>query len=328
MSEQEIFVLAATMFGGLLLWLIGGRLLRAGCVICGFLIGGLIGLIISEAAFQSGEGFYLLVLTLGGAVAGALLAGLLFRFWMALSMAILLGIVLPTLITVIYLGAGPPIHHGVVGPANWEQTARAGMDQLEEQGVVEDSQDMITNFQRGFEQFQAMVDNAKSEVKYNEETGKLNIDSMNHSSEEAQTLNEPTGEDRVHDAAGELVDDIKEHGSHLLGVGGEWIQATIQDFSEWWNQQESWLKTRLFIAGVAGVIIGLALGLLLPYIAAMIQTAIVGSMLILQPVFLFAAYMLPEQQEYLPHTWDQYLLWVAGMSVVGIGVQLFLTRRK
>ncbi|XAL99376.1 hypothetical protein OT109_17570 [Phycisphaeraceae bacterium D3-23] len=89
--------LIGAMVLGLVLWLLGGKLMKAAMVIAGLLLGLYGGLLLS--GFASSAGF-VGVLTVGMAIAGALAAALLFRVWMAVSTAMLFAIVVPAAVLV------------------------------------------------------------------------------------------------------------------------------------------------------------------------------------------------------------------------------------
>ena len=99
-------LLAGGLVLGLVLWLFGGRLASKGVMLTGFVLGGLGAM--GAAALWTREGPWLLGLGIGGAVAGVLLAWLLFRVWVALSAAVLLALVVPAA-TLVWDGAGPAI---------------------------------------------------------------------------------------------------------------------------------------------------------------------------------------------------------------------------
>ncbi|MEO1237512.1 MAG: hypothetical protein AAFX76_12060, partial [Planctomycetota bacterium] len=104
---------------GLVLWAFGGRMAKKGVMLSGFVIGGLgaaalaaglapgstaggveavggeAGEAVADAVTTSGGGLWVLAIGIGGAIAGVLLAALLFRFWMAGTAAVLLGLVVP-----------------------------------------------------------------------------------------------------------------------------------------------------------------------------------------------------------------------------------------
>jgi uncharacterized protein YcfJ len=89
---------------GLILWLMGRKLARPACIISGLVLGGLAGFAIANRL--SDQGSYVLPLTLGAAIAGALLAALLFRVWMGLSCAVLLALVAPAA-SLVWQGSTP-----------------------------------------------------------------------------------------------------------------------------------------------------------------------------------------------------------------------------
>ncbi|MEM9416713.1 MAG: hypothetical protein AAGA29_14735 [Planctomycetota bacterium] len=89
--------LLGAMVLGLVLWLLGGKLMKAAMVIAGLLLGLYAGVLLS--GFASSAGF-VSVLTIGMAIAGALAAALLFRVWMAVSTALLFAVVVPAAVLV------------------------------------------------------------------------------------------------------------------------------------------------------------------------------------------------------------------------------------
>ena len=112
--------LGVAMVVGLVLWAFGGRLAKNGVMLTGFVAGGLgaaalaAGLSVggSAGAEESGgganHGLWILGIGIGGAIAGVLLAALLFRFWMAGMTAVLLAAVVP-IAAMIWEGNGPPL---------------------------------------------------------------------------------------------------------------------------------------------------------------------------------------------------------------------------
>ncbi|MEM9419836.1 MAG: hypothetical protein AAGA25_12420 [Planctomycetota bacterium] len=109
---------------GLVLWLFGGRLAEKGAMLTGFVLGGLgaaalaaglsSGAVPAEGAAEevvqqtSNNGLWVLAIGIGGALAGVLLAWLLFRFWMAATAAFLLALVVP-IVAMIWTGNPPPM---------------------------------------------------------------------------------------------------------------------------------------------------------------------------------------------------------------------------
>lgn len=93
---------AAMVVVGLILWLMGGAVARGACVISGLVLGGVVGWLIG--ASLADQGAYVLPLVLGGSIIGALLAGLLFRVWVAIVGAAVLALVVP-IASLIWQGA-------------------------------------------------------------------------------------------------------------------------------------------------------------------------------------------------------------------------------
>lgn len=89
---------------GLLLWLVGGRVVRPGCAVVGLLVGG-IGTFLIRGELD-GQGASLLWLIVGS-MTGFLLATALFRIWVAVSCALLLALLIPVT-SLVWEGVAPP----------------------------------------------------------------------------------------------------------------------------------------------------------------------------------------------------------------------------
>lgn len=83
---RQVLLIAAVLVG-VSLWLLGRRVVRPACAMCGLVLGGLAA---SAMAQELGQGSYMLFALIGGAIVFGLLAWLLFRLWMGLSCAVLL----------------------------------------------------------------------------------------------------------------------------------------------------------------------------------------------------------------------------------------------
>lgn len=314
-SYFDLLLLIVMIVAGLLLWLMGGRLVRGACIVSGLIIGGLVGLVISEAVFQSGEGYYLAILTLGGAVAGALVAGLLFRFWMAFAGAVVFGVLFPSLAMVVFAVPGPELTHDVNEAIDWKTKAQEILnpqtdDASGSSGFLPDEQGILDEVNKQLEKANVNID-------VNDQGVQIKRD------EDAEARDS----DVIHDEASKFVSAMSESGQHMLGFMGHWVGEVVESQRAWWTQLDSSLRNRMILAAIAGVIFGLIVGLLFPSFAAALQTVVVGSILVLQPLFLLWAYYLPEQSAWLPQTWGSYVFWLLGASLVGVGVQLLLTRR-
>lgn len=318
-SYFDLLLLMVMIVAGLLLWLMGGRLVRGGCIVSGLIIGGLVGLVISEAVLQSGEGFYLAILTLGGAVAGALVAGLLFRFWMAFAGAVVFGVLFPSVAMVVFAVPGPEVTHDLNSAIDWKAKAREILNQSGET----DASDSSTGNSL-LPDKEGILDELNEKLK--QADIKINVDDQGVHLEHGDAANDQS-EDVLHDEASRLVAAMNQSSHHLLGIAGQWVGEIVDSQRAWWTQLDSSLRNRMILAAIAGVIFGLVVGLLFPTFAAALQTVVVGSILVLQPVFLLWAYYMPDQSAWLPQTWGSYVFWLLGASLVGVGVQLLLTRR-
>ena len=96
--------LAVVAVAGAVLWLAGGRLARAGVAVGGFLLGGVLATSVA-ASLEPGAG-WVLGIGVGGALAGTLLAFLLYRLWVGLLAGALLAAVVPA--ALLLWGVDPP----------------------------------------------------------------------------------------------------------------------------------------------------------------------------------------------------------------------------
>ncbi len=241
-----VIVLVAAVVIGLGLWLTGRKLARPACVLGGALAGALLGLAISEAlGAERSIPVYLVV----AAILGGLMAAFLFRFWMALSLALLLGLVAPAA-SLVWMGASPP------------EAAQAPTS-------VED----------------LMIDTSSS------------------------------------DAAQRSIEDIWQK---LQGV----YRQQFDLIASWWQSLASRGRNIVIVAATLGLAVGLAIGLLRPYLAASIQSAFVGGGLWLAGGRSLLAIYLPDQTAWLPVGLRAWLLALAVVTAVGILIQTWLWRRR
>lgn len=105
------------MTAGVLVWLAGGKLLKPAMVLGGLVLGLAIGGLLSP--FIESTVFFI-VFVLGLGIVGAVLAGLTFRLWMALSAAVLLATVVPA---AMLIWQDTPTNQ-ITGPGDTEQRAQ------------------------------------------------------------------------------------------------------------------------------------------------------------------------------------------------------------
>lgn len=321
-SYFDLLVLVIMIVSGLMLWLAGGKLAKLGCIASGMIVGGLVGLVISEAVMQSGEGFYLAILTLGGAVAGAMVAGLLFRFWMAFSSAVVFGVVAPSVAMVVFAVPGPQVTHDVNAVIDWKAKARHILGESStDDAPASDAGSSLLPDKEG------IMSDVKDAIKSSGVKLDVDGDGVHLTHGEDGAGDDANARDMIHERAGQLVDAVNARGQHMLGFIGRWVRETVESQRAWWFELDASLRNRMILAALAGIIFGLVAGLLYPTFAAALQTVTVGSLLVLQPVFLLVAYYLPDQSTWLPHTWGSYVFWIIGASLVGVVMQMFVTRR-
>jgi hypothetical protein len=92
------WLLGLAIITGLLLWLLGGVMAKAGCVMAGLVLGGLGAATLAVSATGQGQAGWVAGVSIGGAIAGALLAFLLFRFWVGITTGIVLALAIPIVV--------------------------------------------------------------------------------------------------------------------------------------------------------------------------------------------------------------------------------------
>ncbi|MEM6458970.1 MAG: hypothetical protein AAF710_06225 [Planctomycetota bacterium] len=290
-------LLALGLLVGLVLWAFGGRLAQKGVMLTGFFAGGLgaaalaAGLTenpgaaaeLSEATGQavenSGGGLWVLGIGIGGAVAGVLLAWLLFRFWMGATAGALLAAVVP-LAALVWQGPG-------AGP-----TLTA----------VQETQDVTLEALGAGES-----DPAAEAIRRRLAGG---------TPDEAAAAEEPVAGDALFDR-GRFVD----------GLASVWARQ-VEEVKRWWSELPA--GTRRFLVAGAGVggAVGVVLGLVLPGVAASLQSAMVGSVLLLACGRGLLLAFVPGVGGVLPDSWRGVLLTLGLITLLGVLIQWTLRKRK
>lgn len=101
-------LMGLSLVAGLVLWAFGGRLARKGVMLSGFVLGGLASMALAAGITTEGQGLWVIGLGMVGAIAGVLLAWLLFRLWMGLTAGLLLAATVPVA-AMIWQGITPPL---------------------------------------------------------------------------------------------------------------------------------------------------------------------------------------------------------------------------
>jgi len=90
---------------GVVVWLMGRSLARPACVLSGLALGAAGGL--AATHLGSFRGLVMLGIVVGGGIAGAVLAAMLFRLWVAIVGAVLLALIVPAGL-IVWHGTDPP----------------------------------------------------------------------------------------------------------------------------------------------------------------------------------------------------------------------------
>lgn len=275
---------ALALGAGLLLWLLGRRLARPACAFSGLILGGIGGVLLGESLAD--QGGIMLAIIIGAAIAGALLAALLFRVWMAMTGALIFGLVASAAVLL------------------WQQ---APADEPAETAAVEAS---------------SLADN-------DTETGdELKIDIP------LDTLTEPIREGIASAMEGEPDEDgeatatvsidkeaAARIGSALLEALRGMAEYYRGSLSDWWAEAGSGVRGTVMIAGLISAGIGLLIGLIGPYLAASIQSATAGSILMLFSSFSLLAQLMPEHLHWLPASPRGVLICLGLLAIIGLVLQ-------
>ena len=287
-------VLAAALVLGLLLLFLGNRLAKAGVMLGGLIIGGLGA--VAAAAQVSGAaaggatppGTWLLAFGIGGALAGVLIAWLLFRFWMAASAAVVLAAVVP-LSAMIWEGNGPELSS--LDPAR--RAAEAALIAVEDHvtPTPADDSDLVGPPAPG-----RVPSKTTAETAEQTESGGVAVPLI----------------DRAR-----LIDDVR----------GVYTQQA-EEVRTWWTELPTASRRVLQLGAAIGACCGVVLGLAAPGVAAAIQSALLGAVLVFTSarglIFSFA----PGLAGVLPAEWRGVLLTVGLITLLGLLIQWAMRRRE
>lgn len=245
---------------GLLLWAAGGQLARAGVAVAGFLTGGV--LASSAAAALEPGGGWVLGIGAAGALAGTLLAFLLYRLWVGLLAGLLLGAVVP----------GALLLWGVEPPALPDAPSGAA-------AVVSELDS--SSGSSGVSSLFGIFDGERDTAPADETAPPAEADADGESADRGL---EGALSDTVRDAALEEARELGLQASAALGDFFETASAAwktqLDAGKAAWDQLDAGRKRTALLGAAAGFVIGLLLGLALPDITAAMQTALVGSCLL------------------------------------------------
>jgi hypothetical protein len=287
-------VLAALLVVGLVLWVFGGKMAKAGVMVSGFVLGGLCAMALAAALGEPGEaglggsGLWIMAIGIGGALAGLLLAALLFRVWMGATAALLLAAVVPAA-AMVWQGNAPPL-----SAVRGTQTAA-----LDAMGAGE-SDPTAEAIREQVEQFRASV----------------------HGDEAA----DPESADTAMSAE-QLADALFDQEQFRDELAGVWSQQ-VEEVKAWWRDLPAGQRRFLLAGSAVGGVVGLILGLIVPLIAAAVQSALVGGILILFAGRALLLQYVPAAAGVMPDSWRGVLLSLGLITLLGILIQWSLRAKK
>ena len=295
-------VLAAAMVLGLVLLFLGNRLAKLGVMLCGLIIGGL-GAVAAATQVSAGAGggtapgTWLLAFGIGGALAGVLIAWLLFRFWMAASGAVLLAAVVP-LSAMIWEGNGPEL-------SSFDPARRGAQAVL---AAVED---------RVADHMAAPPGSGPDEAFVGPPAP-------------SAPASEPASE-----SAGQAPAETKAHGAipvvdraRLLDDARGVYEQQAQEIRTWWSELPTASRRVLQLGAAIGACCGIVLGLAAPLVAAGIQSALVGAVLVFTAARGLILAFVPGAAGVLPGEWRGVLLTIGLITLLGLLIQWALRRRE
>ncbi len=263
----------------------------------------------SAADHQVHPGWWVVVIAVGGSLAGLLLATLLFRVCMGLVAAVILTIVTP--VAIVFWQGNPPTISAVT-----DSQAVA----LEALGAGE-SDPRADLMRRQREALRRGSNPATPDPLTIPGSADAATDTDANADNNAQTdASDPL---QVMEAIGLLVD-VQQFRDDLWGV---WSQQGRQ-IREWWTDLPG--KQKRFLAAGAGLggVVGLILGLALPHLMASLQSALVGAVLMFFSGRTLLLQYYPSAETVMPQTWRAVLLTVGLITLLGVLIQWTLRRRK
>lgn len=298
--------LAGTAIIGLVLWLMGRKMIRPAMAICGVCIGAAIGFTLSHH-FNTNDGL-LMTWTGVGAVAGGLAAWLLYRAWMAISLGLLAAVFVPAT-AIAFTGTPDPIEGDLLNPSsNLVQEPT----QLTEPPLVNTSKD----------------DDAKDGTK--DETKDSNtIDGKDDTNSLTDNLVNQFSPEQIANAAKEQAGVfIEEIQKTLMGAIRAAYDKQSGYIKAWWEAMDDGQHKSLLTTTLIGVGIGLLVGFMLPNVTASIETAFIGTiMLFVATRGIFATYSSADMN-WLPSKPQHIFITVGLITALGMLLQWTFFRKS
>ncbi len=291
-SPSVPITLSVSAMVGLFLFVMGRKLVKTAIGLSGLCIGAFAAFIGANQLGVSSQ--LMLVWVIGGAVAGVLLASLLFRFWMSVSLAALVALAVPAF-SVIIEGTTMPASAQVAD----ELTSSAPADKEKSDDKLKSTGDATTD-------------------------KKHPIDlPVNHFS--AEDVKKKA--DEIKKSIGINDQDIEKAKQTVMEALQHAYEFQSAHLSGWWDSLKSEGRRNMTITTAIAGLVGALLGFMLPYFAASIQTSLTGGAILLSTVHGALAAYAPAQLDWLPGEPRALLITLGLITLVGVAIQWTLWRK-
>ncbi|MFA9478178.1 hypothetical protein ACERK3_07700 [Phycisphaerales bacterium AB-hyl4] len=280
--------LLAVALVGLVLWLMGKRIARTACAVGGLVLGGVAGFVLGET--MSDQGAIVLPLVIGAALAGGLLAGLLFRVWVALCGAVLLALVAPAAVLVWQGTPAEPVA---------AETREVAVEDRPEEAQPRDLPTSVTDAVR------RTLDGERPFA--------------------TREPDEPAAAEAEADADEADVEQVLEA---AVAVARQWYDNQLTLVRQWWSDLGPATQRTIYVTAAIGAGVGLLLGLLLPFVAASFESALVGSLLLLLAGRELTAMHAEGASAWFPQSPRMVIVWLGLITILGFAIQWTLFARR
>jgi len=105
-------------------------------------------------------------------------------------------------------------------------------------------------------------------------------------------------------------------------------QQQAEAVADWWAQLDATTKERIGYGSAGGALIGLVLGLIAPFSAAALESAVAGAILMFFPGRALLAQWFPEQTGWLPQSPRMVVLSLVALTLLGFWLQSMLSGKN
>ncbi len=298
---------------GLMLLLLGRKLVRAAGTVSGATLGGIAGLWIGWLIASGTVGN--VALLVAGAILGGLLAALTFRLWVALAGAAVLALAAP---------AAGVIWHGTPTSATTPATAAAEPDEADDDRALaqrplddpatplapRDAQDISAQWDQAIELVRDWLQREQAQP---DQVDPDELDEQTRS--ELQRLG----------IEGEQIQQLLEE---LARMVHHWYGVQMQRIGDWWAERSPGARRFILVAALVGAAVGLGFGLIAPTLAASFESALVGALLLFVAGRELLVRYAPGAGALVPDSPRAVLLLVGLITAIGFLLQWTMARQR